>query len=232
MRGGVWVEAPAPLGGRRLGRPPGGPWDPRILDRLPQGAWEFATTRFGGDPMPLDVPEEACSLVFLGMPGVVRVGSRERPAPGVVEKGRGEPVAFIAGEWGLRFWVGIEPAGAAPGQFLPSPPPAVLRYIPLEEPWEGELEAGLESSRMGMRLRGFDGQLRAPAQTEPSVFGAIQAAPGGELLIHGPEGPVTGGYPKLGGLIRADLGCAAQVRPGQAIRLVPVTLEEARRAGA
>jgi hypothetical protein len=232
MKGGVWVEAPAAPGGRRLGRPPGGPWDPSILDRLPQGAWEFATTRFGGDPLPLDVPEEPCSLVFLGMPGVVKVGSRERPAPGVVEKGRGEAVAFFAGEWGLRFWVGIEPLGSAPGQFLPAASPAELRYIPLEEPWEGELIAGLDSSRVGMRLQGFDGRLHAQARSEPSVFGAIQAAPGGELLVHGPEGPVTGGYPKLGGLIRADLGRAAQIRPGQSIRLVPVTREEARAAGA
>lgn len=232
MKGGVWVEAPAAPGGRRLGRPPGGPWDPRILDRLPRGAWEFATTRFGGDPLPIDAPEEACCLVFLGMPGTVRVGGRERPAPGVVEKGAGEPVSFSAGAWGLRFWVAAEPIGAAVGRFLAEDEPTELRYIPIERPWEGELTATLESSRVGMRLRGFDGALAAPARTEPSVFGAIQAAPGGELLIHGPEGPVTGGYPKLGGLIRSDLGRAAQVRPGSAIRLVPVTWEEARQAGA
>jgi antagonist of KipI len=106
----------------------------------------------------------------------------------------------------------------------------MVRYIPVGEPWQGVLTASLETSRIGMRLLGFD-QVREPlVRSEPSVFGAIQAAPGGELLIHGPEGPVTGGYPKIGCVIRADLGRAAQIRPGDAVRLVPTGVEEARRA--
>ncbi len=200
------------------------------MEALGGEAWDYATTRFGGDPLPIEAPDEACTIICLGMPGVLLVGAKSRPVPGIVHKGAGEPVHFIAGEWGLRFWIRFASASLSPGAWPAGGRPDRLRFLPVGMPWEGDLTASMETSRAGMRLLGFD-QVREPLErSEPSIFGAIQAAPGGELLIHGPEGPVTGGYPKIGCLIRADLGRAAQIRPGERVRLVPVGIDEARSA--
>jgi hypothetical protein len=38
----------------------------------------------------------------------------------------------------------------------------------------------------------------------------------------------TGGYPKLGHVIRADIGRLAQLRPGESCRFAKVTADEAR----
>ncbi len=64
-------------------------------------------------------------------------------------------------------------------------------------------------------------------RSEPSILGAIQVTPSSELLIHGPDGPTLGGYPKLGAIIQADLSTLAQLRPGQTTILTPITIEEA-----
>jgi allophanate hydrolase subunit 2 len=65
---------------------------------------------------------------------------------------------------------------------------------------------------------------------EGSVAGAVQIPPGGEPIVHMPEGPVTGGYARIAGVISADLGIAGQLRPGGLVRFREVTVEEALRA--
>ncbi len=64
-------------------------------------------------------------------------------------------------------------------------------------------------------------------RSEPSTHGTIQVTPDNQLLIHGPDGPTLGGYPKIGTIIEADLPSLAQLRPGQQIELIPVSLEVA-----
>ncbi|HEY8485945.1 MAG TPA: hypothetical protein VIL11_01000, partial [Limnochordales bacterium] len=44
------------------------------------------------------------------------------------------------------------------------------------------------------------------------------------------ERQTTGGYARIATVIRADLDAAAQVRPGELVRFVPVGLAEAQRA--
>lgn len=48
----------------------------------------------------------------------------------------------------------------------------------------------LPSSSLALRTR--------PARTAPTLCGAIQAPPSGELVVLGPDHPVTGGYPVVG----------------------------------
>lgn len=67
------------------------------------------------------------------------------------------------------------------------------------------------------------------AKSEPSVFGAIQSTPDGTLLIHGPDGPTIGGYKKVGVVCQADLSRIGQLRIGEIVNFVPITLEEARK---
>jgi allophanate hydrolase subunit 2 len=58
--------------------------------------------------------------------------------------------------------------------------------------------------------------------------GAVQVPPNGQPIILGWDGPVTGGYPVIAGVIRADWPRVAQLRPGDAVRFVTVELEAAR----
>ncbi len=62
------------------------------------------------------------------------------------------------------------------------------------------------------------------------ALGAIQIAGDRKPLILMADHPPTGGYPKLGHVIRADIGRLAQLRPGETCRFLPVGVEEARAA--
>ncbi|MHB8884611.1 MAG: 5-oxoprolinase subunit B/C family protein [Methylovirgula sp.] len=58
--------------------------------------------------------------------------------------------------------------------------------------------------------------------------GAIQIAGDGQLLVLMADHQPTGGYPKLGHVIRADIGRLAQLRPGATCRFAPVDVATAR----
>lgn len=78
------------------------------------------------------------------------------------------------------------------------------------------------SDRVGVRLSGEPLRYRRPRRELPSegaVRGAIQVPPNGQPLVLGPDHPVTGGYPVIGVVIDADTDAAAQLRPGQPVRL-------------
>ncbi|MET9276170.1 biotin-dependent carboxyltransferase family protein [Kribbella sp. NPDC003557] len=78
------------------------------------------------------------------------------------------------------------------------------------------------SNRVGVRL---DGELLERARTgelasEGMARGAIQIPPSGTPVIFLADHPVTGGYPVIAYVADADLDACAQVRPGQAVRLI------------
>ena len=76
------------------------------------------------------------------------------------------------------------------------------------------------SDRTGLRLdgpalpRAIEGEL----PSEGVVNGALQVPPDGRPILLLAGHPVTGGYPVIAVVVSADLGRAAQLRPGQAIR--------------
>ena len=51
------------------------------------------------------------------------------------------------------------------------------------------------------------------------VVGAVQVPPGGEPVVFLADHPVTGGYPVVAILTAEAVGRAAQLRPGDAVRL-------------
>lgn len=81
-----------------------------------------------------------------------------------------------------------------------------------------------KSDRKGIRLIGGSVQ-RAPdlrdaeLPSEGMVRGAIQIPPNGEPVIFLNDHPVTGGYPVIGVIRTADIDRAAQLVPGQEVRL-------------
>lgn len=62
------------------------------------------------------------------------------------------------------------------------------------------------------------------------VGGAIQLPPDGNPIILLADHAVTGGYPVAGVVIYADLPLVAQARPGDRVRLVAASEEEAHAA--
>ncbi len=78
------------------------------------------------------------------------------------------------------------------------------------------------SDRVGVRLAG--GALRMAEGTgqqpsEPAVRGAIQIPPDGQPVIFLADHPVTGGYPVVAVLTEHSCDLAAQLRPGDGVRI-------------
>lgn len=85
------------------------------------------------------------------------------------------------------------------------------------------------SDRRGVRLSGpavTHQQTDLPSQGV--LPGAIQVPPDGQPIILGWDGPVTGGYPVMAGVVAADMSRLAQVRPGDAVRFVTIEREAAQ----
>jgi biotin-dependent carboxylase-like uncharacterized protein len=99
--------------------------------------------------------------------------------------------------------------------------------------WVGSVEpltarewvVGRDSDRIGLRLSGSRVE-RAIAfrdielPTEGMVRGAVQLPPGGEPVVFLADHPVTGGYPVVAVLTDDAADRAAQLRPGDRVRLV------------
>ncbi|HET9793966.1 MAG TPA: biotin-dependent carboxyltransferase family protein [Thermoanaerobaculia bacterium] len=84
------------------------------------------------------------------------------------------------------------------------------------------------SDRRGVRLEG-DGVAPATGEIDPEgvVVGAVQVPAGGGPIVLMPDGPVTGGYPKIAVAVRADLRVLGQLRPGDMVRFREVSRTEA-----
>lgn len=242
------------LGRRRFGVPPGGAFDQIALEYVNAlcgndpgaPALEIATTAFGDAPL-LDAEcEEAGTLALAGAQCLVQVDGRETLGQGRVLLEAGAQVQIRLRQRGMRAYLSSpgsliykEKLLEAEGESLPSVrmdqlPESLaegpFRFIPMgEEQAVTHLTVEPSSNRVGLRLSGYQGKPRKQEESEASVIGAIQITPGGELLVHGPDGPTTGGYPKIGVVIGADISRLAQLRPGQNVSLQPVERDEAVR---
>ncbi len=97
----------------------------------------------------------------------------------------------------------------------------------------GEFRVAAASDRRGLRLTGpAVSHTRLELPSQGVMPGAIQVPPDGQPIILGWDGPVTGGYPVVAGVITADWPRLAQLKPGDAVRFVTIEHELARqRAG-
>ena len=78
------------------------------------------------------------------------------------------------------------------------------------------------SDRTGLRLDGPPVQ-RAPGRdrelpSEGMAAGSLQVTHDGQPILLLADHPTTGGYPVIAVVVSADLGLAAQLRPGQQVR--------------
>jgi biotin-dependent carboxylase-like uncharacterized protein len=82
-------------------------------------------------------------------------------------------------------------------------------------------EVTSESNRVGLRLDGVPLERTAEGElpSEGMVRGAVQVPPSGLPVIFLADHPVTGGYPVIAYVADEDVDLAAQLRPGQGVRL-------------
>jgi KipI family sensor histidine kinase inhibitor len=80
--------------------------------------------------------------------------------------------------------------------------------------------------RTGYRLAGPSIPHAAPPEILPEgvMPGAIQVPGDGQPIVLMPDGPTTGGYPKIATVVAADLPRLAQAPPGTAVRFRAVTV--------
>ena len=97
---------------------------------------------------------------------------------------------------------------------------------------QSEFAVRMESDRMGYRLHGLPLRFSESLQirSEAVIPGTLQLPPDGQLLLLMADCAPTGGYPRVGHIISADLPLAAQLKPGDRFSLCEVSLLEAQEA--
>jgi antagonist of KipI len=117
----------------------------------------------------------------------------------------------------------------------------ILRFVP-DAHWimlpageqraltEGHYRVTAQCDRMGLRLSGPRLSLAdTPERLSAGVtFGTMQLPPDGQPIVLGPERQTTGGYPVLGTVASVDWARLGQLRPGDSVRVLPVTVETAQ----
>jgi antagonist of KipI len=114
---------------------------------------------------------------------------------------------------------------------------AVVRVIPgaqaeqFDDEWtERPFKVSTQSDRMGVRLIGASLQRSVAGDLLSSAVapGTIQVPPDGQPIVLLADAQTIGGYPQVAHVITVDLPLVAQLRPGDEVRFVPVTLTDAR----
>jgi len=98
--------------------------------------------------------------------------------------------------------------------------------------WSDEWCITPNSNRMGYRLAGsaLTRERHAEMLSHAVLPGTIQVPGNGQPIVLMGDAHTTGGYPRIGVVIAADLWRLAQIRLGGAVRFVRSTREEARYA--
>lgn len=190
---------------------------------------------FFGEGVSLTVAVDARVVVEHRGPGPVYIAIAGWEAPLVLGSASTDTFSGIEGTL-LRRGValtGVAEYGCGAGAFWRQGADAggPLRVVPCGEvplpagPWSVE-----STARSGTRLVGGTACSSGSRPSLPVVVGAIQAAPSGELIILGPDGGLTGGYPIVGVVCSADLPRVSELEPGEEISLQPMDVPAAVQA--
>jgi len=130
---------------------------------------------------------------------------------------------------------GRHPSGVAwapPIRVLPGPEYESFTADAQQAFWDDEWLVTPNSNRMGYRLSGTELKRtqKADLLSHAVMPGTIQVPPNGQPIVLMSDAQTTGGYPKIGAVIHADLWKLAQIRLNGAVRFIPATPYEARQA--
>ncbi len=139
-------------------------------------------------------------------------------------------------------WLPLGRPRSLPNERLPSRPPAAVTTVPRAGPVELRVIAGPRddwfaataldtlatgsyvvsqaSNRTGLRLTGPQLRRGRPGEllSEGMAAGSLQVTHEGQPILLLADHPTTGGYPVIAVVVSADIGLAAQLRPGQQVR--------------
>jgi biotin-dependent carboxylase-like uncharacterized protein len=206
-----------------------------VLDlRLPQaGAWRASRAYLclaGGVDVPEVLNSRSTQLrgAFGGLQGrALRSGDVLRAGDAL----RGPPLPGI----GL-----VAPALAMPLQVDGCPAVRVLPaaeyegYAPASRDafWASDWKITAQSDRYGYRFAGPSLEPIEPMELRSHgiVPGVIQVPPGGQPIVQMRDAQPSGGYPKIGTVIEADLWRLGQAPIGSRVRFLRATWDEAVRA--
>lgn len=106
----------------------------------------------------------------------------------------------------------------------------LLKSISLERLLAAGFRVSSQSDRMGYRLTNQSLELDRCEEmlSEGVVAGTLQLPPDGNPILLMADCAPTGGYPRIGHVISADMGIASQLRPGQDISFEMVSIDEAQ----
>lgn len=95
--------------------------------------------------------------------------------------------------------------------------------------WSADWTLTPQSNRMGFRFAGpvLDRVVTADLPSHGVLPGVIQVPPSGQPIVLLADAQTTGGYPKIGVVIAADLWKLAQLQLGAPLRFVPCTRDDA-----
>ncbi|SOE80191.1 biotin-dependent carboxylase uncharacterized domain-containing protein [Caballeronia arationis] len=98
--------------------------------------------------------------------------------------------------------------------------------------WNEEWTITPNSNRMGFRLAGTALERKGGTDllSHAVLPGTIQVPPNGQPIVLMGDAQTTGGYPKIGAVIQADLWKLAQARLNSGVRFIETSVEEARHA--
>lgn len=100
----------------------------------------------------------------------------------------------------------------------------VSLYRAFNAPWRIDDRA----DRMGVRLRGPELYCRLGSMISEGIpLGAVQVPPDGQPIVLLNDRQTIGGYPRLGALTPLSTACLAQCLPGEEVRLVATSSEQA-----
>lgn len=93
-----------------------------------------------------------------------------------------------------------------------------------------EFRVTAKSDRMGVRLAGPKVMRNVARELVSTtvVPGTVQVPPDGQPIVLLADAQTIGGYPQIAHVVTVDLPLVAQLRPGDALRFVEVSLEAAR----
>ncbi len=97
--------------------------------------------------------------------------------------------------------------------------------------FEGAYEISNDSNRMGYKLDGNPLHLLSRKELLSSAvgFGTVQLPPYGKPLLLMADHQTTGGYPRIGHVIKRDLSLVGQMGPGDKILFELVSIDEAEK---
>lgn len=112
---------------------------------------------------------------------------------------------------------------------LPAAEYAAFDALSQDRFWKSEWRISAQSDRYGYRMTGPALDLKLPMETRSHgvVPGVIQVPPGGPPIIQMRDAQPSGGYPKIGTVIEADMWKLAQAPTGSKVRFVECTYAEA-----